>query len=112
MIKGTTGEPVTHWGSPGYVTKVDATVGLVAIYCSDINETIFYRHMNSIQSGIQQGSYVSHGQQIGTEGSKGNSSGTHLHCGVEWASKTSDASGSDSDFTSQNIYYAMQYFGY
>lgn len=111
VIYGGTGQPIKHWGSTGVITTKNATVGLVAVYCSSIGETIFYRHMNTVTSQ-SVGSTVYHGTQLGTQGSKGNSNGTHLHTGVEWGSRTSDSSGSDNNFSSQNPYYAMQLFGY
>lgn len=104
------GAPVKHWGSDGVVTVKNASTGLIGIYCSSINETIFYRHMTNVTLNV--GSSVPHNTVIGNQGNLGNSSGSHLHCGVEWGNTTIDSLGSDSNFSSQNIYYAMQFFGY
>lgn len=106
------GAPVRHWGSDGVVTIIDRNVGLIGIYCSSLNETIFYRHMTSIPTALYVGASVLHNTLIGYEGSLGNSSGAHLHTGVEWGNIPSDSSGRDSNFSSQEIYYAMQFFGY
>lgn len=103
--------PIRHWGSTGRVIRIEPSIGLIAIYCSDIHETIFYRHMYNVSTSINVGDTIYHNQQIGNEGDLGRADGTHLHCGVEWGEDTTDTV-ADSYFCSNDIYYAMQFFGY
>lgn len=114
MIYGTTGQPISHWGSDGTVTIVEPGSGLVGIYCSSINKTIFYRHMNSISSAIRVGVQVNHGQPIGTMGARGDVTGPHLHTGVEIGNTAIDAAEErgETAFTSDDPYIAMLYLGY
>lgn len=113
MIYGSTGQPVYHWGAKGVVTIRNENEGLLGIYDQTIQETIFYRHMDTVKS-CNVGDTIYHGTQIGTQGAKGgHCTGTHLHCGVEWGNTSSDSPEyNDNNFSSQNIYYAMQLLGY
>lgn len=42
-----------------------------------------YGHMSKLASGIREGAKVSIGQELGTEGSTGNSSGSHVHFEID-----------------------------
>jgi murein DD-endopeptidase MepM/ murein hydrolase activator NlpD len=61
----------------GVVTAVDTNHGLVYLYNEKTDTTFRFLHMNSWN--VSQGNRVSKGQQIGTEGRRGNATGDHLH---------------------------------
>lgn len=109
MVKGTTGQPIYHWGITGTVIAKNTTTGMVAIYCSGLGRTIFYRHLDTISGSVYLNATVTSDQLIGTQGERGNADGVHLHSGVESGSDTSDSPGDDSDFTSANIYETMDW---
>lgn len=72
--------------------------------------TSLYFHMSNLTGGLVVGSMVSWGQQIGTMGNTGSSSGTHLHLGIstvypEWYDGD-DGAGS---FIDAEIYLNMRF---
>ena len=72
-------------GTPIYASKAGTVIvrdygtingNYIKLSHSDGTQT-YYLHMNTFS--VNQGDYVSQGQQIGTVGSTGSSTGPHLH---------------------------------
>jgi murein DD-endopeptidase MepM/ murein hydrolase activator NlpD len=61
----------------GVVIRRSDDIGAVGIYNQKSNTTFFFVHMNTTSVGMNQ--TVARGQQIGTVGNKGYSTGVHLH---------------------------------
>lgn len=101
MVYGSQGQPLYCWIKSGVVTNVQSTDGLVTIYYSKLNRTIFYRHMYSIS--VTAGQTVKQGDLIGTEGMRGNATGVHLHTAVMDGNVSSETA-DDNYFASSNPY--------
>lgn len=80
-FNGDTGDPVYSVGS-GVVTSAvyDGAYGYKTVVTLDDGTEIWFAHQNSIQ--VDEGDVVRGGEQIGTIGSTGNVTGSHLHLEV------------------------------
>lgn len=92
----------------GTVIGINTSVGKVVIKGAPAGYTqsFFYYHMSS--DNVSDGETVYSGITIiGNEGSKGNSTGDHLHFGVEDGETTSTGGESEDNLTSENPYYVL-----
>lgn len=88
-ISGNIGEPI-YSAKAGKVSKVwnDDIYGLVALVDHESGLQTLYGHLNEIT--VEVGEKVKMGQQIGSCGSSGKSSGPHLHFEIREEGKTVD----------------------